>query len=165
MGSVSDFTFHEISGVPSQEIESEVVKVWVENAGLGHAEAKRRLAELVVVARDQGSRVVGITTASIVEVGFLNRNNLYQLRYFIHQSVGVPGLDVMLTKQAVAELEKRAASSPLRVIGVLAVIQNDRLASLEILRRPVLMHVPFVFIGFTKEGYQTRVYYFNGARI
>lgn len=161
--SVKDYTFSIIDGRLDQATKAELVDIWAGFGGLTQDEAVRRLAEVILLAKNTEGRVVGIATAVKTFVPQL-QNNLYIYRCLIIPEFRAPGLDVKMIMEAKQGLERVARQDKDKpCVGILVVVQNEILK--EQWRQSVWRGPDLIYIGNTPKGYPMRVGYFKSARI
>lgn len=161
--SVSDFSFHTIEGTVSAEIASEVVKIWTEFAGLDQVESQRRLAELVMVVRENTGKVIGISTAVKTYVQQL-QNYVYVYRCFILPEFRAPALDTQMIVQSKKHLHQISKSEKdKKCVGIMVIVQNETLK--RNWRQAVWRGADMMYMGDTPKGDHMRIGYFKGARI
>src|SRR5690349_3228686 len=125
--SVSDFSFQTISTAVSSETAAEVMKIWTEFAGLDQVESQRRLAELVMVAKENTGKVIGVSTAVKTYVQQL-QNYVYVYRCFILPEFRAPALDTQMIVQSKKHLHQISKSEKeKKCVGIMVVVQNETL--------------------------------------
>ena len=163
MKSVNDYSFHLVASPVSQQIGTEVAKLWTESARLSPAEAERRLNELVLIARDKSGNAIGVSTA--VKTFFPQIHNyVYTYRCFIHPEFRAPALDTQMivrTKNHLAEISRLEISN--KCIGIMVIVQNEIIKAQW--KQAVWLGADMIYVGNTPEGHPIRVGYFKGARI
>jgi len=144
-------------------IERDAELFWRGNNALPRGEdVERRLSELCAVAYGADG-LAAVATARIRTIDFL-RTKLAMLRVFVAPGARVQNLARRLTVLCRDALEIWSKQHPEEeVMGVGTVVQS----------RLVVKNAPFavypttkmIFVGYTQEGYQVRVYWFTHATI
>lgn len=161
--SVSDFSFHTIAGALPPEVAGEVVKIWTEFAGLSPAEAQRRLSEVVLLAKTDSGKVVGIATAVKTFVQQI-QNYTYVYRCLILPEFRAPALDTQMIVLSKNHLHQRSrGETDKRCVGIMVIVQNEVLK--KNWRQAVWRGADMVYMGDTPKGDHMRIGYFKGARI
>jgi hypothetical protein len=161
--SVNDYSFQLVTSPVSQQIATDVAKLWMESARLSTAEAERRIKELVLIARDKSGNAIGVSTA--VKTFFPQIHNyVYAYRCFIHPEFRAPALDTQMivrTKNHLAEISRLETSN--KCVGIMVIVQNEIIKAQW--KQAVWLGADMIYVGNTPEGHHIRVGYFNGARI
>ena len=161
--SVSDFSFHPIAETVSPEIASEVIEIWTEFAGLDKAEAQRRLAELIMVVKDEAGKVVGVSTAVKTHLPQI-QNYVFVYRCFILPKFRVPALDTQMIVRSKNHLHQISKSeTEKKSVGIMVIVQNETLK--KNWRQAVWRGADMIYMGNTPKGDHMRIGYFKQARI
>ncbi len=148
------------------ELRSEVIGFWAEHQLLpDSADPNERALEVVLIVRDVASRrIVGLSTAAVVQFKQLANKYFYLYRSVIAPSYRIPGLDSKLMVDTRDFLEQRASEGEgPGCIGVLTFVENP--AIIKVRNEAVWPASQMVFIGNDSRGREIRVYYFKRARI
>lgn len=146
-------------------LAKEIAALWrSENAISDPAEAARRVAESVCVARDADGRVVAVATAQRRLIPFLGQP-MYYLRAFLAQPVRRGLLAHRLLRQCQQTLAADAASAEPAsdAIGLFLELENPVFARDD--ERAVWRRSGMVYAGLTPRGLQRRIWYFPDARL
>jgi len=140
----------------------DVVAFWIQEGALAALEAQRRLAEILLVARDRAGRPAGVSTTVLRRIDQL-RADLWYTRVFVGAAHRRSHLAIGLALGARDRLARRFASgADRRAIGIIFEIES------EILKRffpqAIWPRTQFAFIGETSTGSHVRVFYFPGVR-
>jgi hypothetical protein len=139
----------------------DVIDLWIREGAVDPAEAKRRVSEVLVVARSPDGAPVGISTTFLSRSEQL-RAELWHTRVFVAAAHRESGLAIELARAARDHLCARYASgSDRRGIGVLFEVESEILK--RFIPQAVWPHTQFVFIGENARGDHIRVFYFPGA--
>lgn len=131
--------------------------LWTREAGVGPAEAERRLPELLLIATDRDGRLAAVSTAYLQWRKQL-RAELWHFRVYVAEAHRQSGLAIAVAVKARDHLVHRYVSGEdRRGIGVAFIVQSEILKRLHQARWP---HTGFLFIGETVGGYHLRVHYF-----
>jgi len=139
----------------------DVTDLWAREGVLGPEEAKRRLAEVLLVATDPQDQLAGVSTA------YLQRNEqlraeLWYARVFVAAAHRRSGLAIAIAHAARDHLVERYRSgTDRRGIGILFEVESEILK--RFLPQAVWPRTQFAFIGENARGSHVRVYYFPGA--
>jgi len=120
-----------------------------------------RLPQLVMHVRD-GDAVAAVCTAVPMTPQQFGQP-IYFYRSFIGRNWRTTSLILSLTRRAVDVLERYAAAHDFACIGVLLELEAERFRHKG--RAPVWPSLPFVYVGRSPAGLETRVYYFKGAKL
>ncbi len=144
-------------------IRDQILALWMEHGGPTGTRAEERLNQIVLVVRDSGGRVVGLSTAFKTYVQQL-RNHFFAIRLMLAADHRIPGLTPKLLVKTRDFLESIHSheDEPL-AIGILTLVENPRLK--ETRNQAIWPASGMVYVGNSKEGHHLRVYYFKGARI
>ena len=123
---------------------------------------KVRARQLVHVALD-GENVAGVTTAEAVLVPDLGNQKMFSFRVLINPDYHIPGLVDKISVLTRDYLESLFKAGKTDCIGVITRVENQKL--LKNRREAVYRTTKLTFIGRSKDGYDLRVYYFEGAKI
>ena len=147
----------------------EVIALWRREGALPEhgkdapdAEAERRVAEVIAVARERDEGVVGVTSA------YLKRNeqlrmDLWHIRVFVAGAHRGAFLAIHLAWSGRDLLEQRFTSGEdTRAAGILYEVETVALRSYY--NRALWLRTDFTFIGENQRGDHVRVHYFPGAR-
>ena len=163
MKSVSDYSFHTVNGSLPRELAEEVVKLWINFAGLEGQEAQRRLKELVMILSDRAGKVIGVSTVVKTYVAQI-KNFVYIYRCFILPTFRAPALDTQMIVRTKQYLELLSQSeTDKRCVGIMVIVQNVIVK--QNWRQAVWLGADMIYIGNTPEGDHIRLGYFKDARI
>lgn len=139
-----------------------VLAFWkAQNAIADENQARQRLKEVVLHARDPDDEIAGVCTAVPMTLPRIGQP-LYYYRCFIAPQWRKSRLILYLFKRAFELLEGHARRNGYPCVGVLAELENSRFN--EMGRWPVWPDVELVYIGKSQRGHDLRVRYFRGAR-
>jgi hypothetical protein len=140
-----------------------VLEFWRrENAISDEASAKKRLGEIVLLARDENGVVAGVSTAVKISMPRLGQPTYY-FRCFIGKQWRKSRLVLHLLRRTCDVLENYARSHDFPCIGVILEMENARFG--QALQRAWWPSTGFVFIGKSQRGLDLRVKYFRGAKL
>jgi hypothetical protein len=145
------------------DLERDVELFWRSNKALPPgADVGTRLSELTAVAY-LDNRIVGVSTASIRPIDFL-RCKLAMFRVLVAPEARIRKVASDLTLFTRNLLETWSRENPdQEVMGMGAVIQSRALVEND--RNAIYPDSKLVFIGYTQEGFQMRVYWFAHATV
>lgn len=140
-----------------------VLAFWKRENAIGNEEqARSRLKEIVVHARDAQDEVAGVCTAIPMTLPKLAQP-MYYYRTFIAAKYRKSMLFLHLWNRALPILEGHARARDFPCIGVLIELENSRFG--ETGRDPVWGKHGFTYIGRSQRGHDLRVTYFRGAKL
>jgi hypothetical protein len=140
----------------------DVVAFWTQEGALAEPEARRRVAEILLVASDGAGRPVGVSTTVLRRIDQL-RADLWFTRVFVGAAHRRSHLAIGLALAGRDRLARHFASGEdRRAIGIVFEVES------EILKRffpqAIWPRTQFAFIGETATGSHVRVFYFPGAQ-
>ena len=139
-----------------------VLGFWLKEKAIGdEAQARQRLKEVVLHARDADGEMAGVCTAVAMTLPRLGQP-MYYYRCFIAPRWRKSRLILYIFKRAFELLEGHAMRSGYPCIGVLTELENTRFT--EMGQIPVWPDINLVYIGKSQRGHDLRVRYFRGAR-
>ncbi len=109
-----------------QNLQQEIIRMWVDNNVLNQTEAARRVAEVFFIIRDPAGQLLGVSTAYTGD--FLEEGNSYWfLRIFIRPDArGVFNLAVFVIRKTVDALRHQEVKDS-RPNGVIIIMENQKL--------------------------------------
>lgn len=158
------FTLETVWQTITPDQEHDVLGFWETN-GLSAEQLnlKERLPQVVLIARDLTRAVIGVCTAYKSFVKFLN-NYVYIYRTMVANEsryLGV-GMELLVTSRDFFNQRFKDAVDT-ECIGIMFTLENQKIASA--FKEAVWPRTGFVFVGYNQKGQQTRIFYFDGARI
>jgi hypothetical protein len=140
-----------------------VLAFWKNESAIGdETQAKQRLNEIVLHARDESDEIAGVCTAVATTLPRLGQP-MYYYRCFIGKKWRTTRLVVLLLKRSIELLEGYASRNNFPCIGIVIELENTRFA--ENGRDPVWRDIDFTYIGKSQRGHDLRVRYFRGAKL
>jgi hypothetical protein len=159
----SKFTFVEHWQTENAQNAEAVLSFWRrENAIADEEQAKKRLGEIVLHARDADGNVAGVSTAVKITLPRLGQP-MYYFRCFVGRNWRKSRLVLQLLRRTCETLETFARAHDFPCIGVILEMENARFG--EALKRAWWPSTGFVFIGKSQRGLDLRVKYFRGAKL
>lgn len=148
------------------ELVSQVIKFWDDNKMLrpGFSSDARARQVVLIVRREVGKEIVGLSTAELITFKQLNSNNFYMYRSIVLPGFRHPGLAskiIVGTRDLLEAYNKTVKVNP--CIGMITFVENPRIQ--EFRREAIWMASKMAYIGMDKQGRHIRVYYFKGATI
>ncbi len=161
---MAKFTYHDTwNSAPSDEEKDDLTKFWLSEGALTSPDqARDRLRQVVLYARDAEGAVAGVGTAfahTLPQIG----QPLYYYRSFIGVRWRSTRLVYLLIKRAQKLLGEYAREHEWPCIGMLLELENKRFG--EKGRMPVWPHLDLVYAGKSPRGLELRVHYFTGASL
>jgi hypothetical protein len=155
------FVAHWQTELPDED--AAVLAFWKQENAIGdETQAKARLREVVLHARDENDGVAGVCTAVTVTLPRLGQP-MYYYRCFVGAKWRTSRLVLQLLKRAFELLEGYAMRNAYPALGILIELENQRFA--EAGREAVWPDVGFVYIGKSQRNLDLRLRYFRGARL
>lgn len=155
--------FEEVFGKDDKELAGELIDVWKKHNLLSKGESgEERMKQVVFVVKNKNNEIIGISTAYPIYVEQL-KNTLFAFRCMLIPEYRYPGLLTKLTVQTRDFLEEIHSTYDPYCIGIITEVQNTKLN--EHRKEAVYPGSGFTFIGYSKRGFQIRIYYFKGAKI
>jgi hypothetical protein len=159
-GRTSRYTYITDWPSPDPDEGAQVAAFWKREGALADDDQiALRLPQLVMHVRD-GDAVAAVCTARLITPPQFGQP-VYYYRTFVGQAWRTTSLVFRLARRAIAVLEHHAATHDFPAIGVLIELEADRFRQKG--RAPIWPTLPFVYIGRSPSGLETRVYYFKGA--
>ena len=140
-----------------------VLAFWLKEKVIGdETQARQRLKEIVLHARDADGEMAGVCTAVPVTLPRLGQP-MYYYRCFIAPRWRKSRLILYIFKRAFELLEGHARRNDYPCIGMVLELENERFGAT--LREPVWTNTGFVYIGKSGRGLDLRLRYFKGAKL
>lgn len=144
-------------------IEADAKALWRRLSVLPEGADADLRADEIVVAAYVGGTLAGVSTAFVRELEFL-RHRFAMLRGLVAPEFRKHNIGRMLLGRSREVLEQWSRDHPDEaVMGVAGVIQNPALVAKE--RPPTSPVGAFTLVGYTQEGEQIRVAWFDHARV
>ncbi|MGH8041649.1 MAG: hypothetical protein ACREPN_06360 [Rudaea sp.] len=165
---MNDSTAPQFSFVTHWKVENDenndaVLEFWRRENAIGdETQAKKRLSEIVLHARDRDGAITGISTAVPITLPRLGQPTYY-FRCFIGKDWRKSRLVLSLLRRTCEVLEDYARAHDFPCIGIVLEMENARFG--ESLKRACWPSTGFVFIGKSQRGLDLRVKYFRGAKL
>mgnify|MGYP006902067558 CR=1 FL=1 len=151
-----------IDAFKEKSLHPDVINFWNEVIPQADFDREKRVKHLVTVAKHENS-IIGVTTGEPKKIPMLNNNSFFNFRTLIHPSFRMPGLIDKLSLVTIARLENEFRTGQTPAIGLITLVENEALNQQR--REPIFPSTGFVFMGYSKKGFQIRVRYFKGAKI
>ena len=116
------YRLDEVLGRVSPSVRDEIVGMWLAERVLSPAEAQRRAAEVVVIARAADGEIAGVSTAYVAALGGSDRRYWFYRTFVRPSHRSVWAIAPRMFDLAVAAL--RAHEHPERPAGVAALVEN-----------------------------------------
>lgn len=149
----------------SPALAAEIVGLWQAEGAVGDPdEARRRVAEVLCVARDGDGALVAVATAQPREIPFLGQV-MYYFRAFIAARArrGMLALRLLRASQDLLAADAAGPEPASEAIGLFLELENPVFAREH--SRAVWPRCGMVFAGHTPRGMQRRIWYFPDARL
>lgn len=146
------------------ELADELVAFWRDNnAIVNDAIARRRVEQVVCIARDAHGALCGVATAT-VEVLPRLRQPLYYYRQYFAKVLRGQRQELSFYLRAKQILQAHNAALPqAESLGILLEVENAKIAAAYRLAYEPAFDA--TFIGYSPRGLQLRVSYFEGAEL
>ncbi len=145
------------------EYSREVIDLWNRLKALPPGINPHERAKQVVYLAYVDNLLIGITTAQRINYQRLLNAPLFSFRILIHPKFRIPGLLDKMSVETIKFLENLYQTHKTDCIGVLTLVENKRMRTHR--REAVFPSTKFAFIGQTKEGFDVRIRYFQGASL
>jgi hypothetical protein len=122
---VKGYTLTEALGRITPALRDEITGMWLAEGVLPPAEAQRRVAEVVLIARAPDGSLAAVNTAYVAEIPGSDAHYWFYRTFVCPAHRGVWGLPRGMLRRAIDVL--RAHRHPDRPRGVVAIIENARL--------------------------------------
>ena len=155
-----DRTIEVVRGRMTDKRAEQLLRFWSANGALDEAAGRRRLPEVVCVLVDDAGEIAGVNSVYAGDAPLVGR------RFWIYRNFLLPaGADAApaMMSAAFRALEEEFDPSGGGPIGLCALI-----ADRELLRRhpeAVWPEIGMLYAGYTVDGKQVRIAYFEGALI
>jgi hypothetical protein len=148
------------------EHEPALLRFWSEEKAFADiADARRRLREVVLYARDRDGEVAAVCTAVPMILPRLGEP-MYYYRCLIGQAWRSTQLVMAMLRRACVVLEDYAVAQAYPCIGIVLELENDAFGkSLDSPVWPNPEQRGFVYIGKSRHGLDLRIAYFRGSRL
>ena len=138
-----------------------LVAFWTANGVLTEQVARERLEQVVCIRFDADDEIVGVNSVYADRVPLVGR------RFWVYRRYLAPGADEEaepeMIEAARAELAQGFAGGPEEPLGLCVLVADP--AVIERYPDAVWPAGGLLFAGYTDEGVQVRISYFEGARI
>lgn len=142
---------------------SDLLEFWAREGAIPDGkQARERLPQVVLLARDTEGQVAGVCTAFAVTPAQLGQP-VYYWRAFVGARWRTTRLIFQLGMGAFEVLEAHAVANGYPCIGVIMELENDRFRS--VARKAVWGKSQFVYVGKSPRGLDVRLRYFRGATL
>lgn len=150
-----------VRGRLAPEVAAEIVGFWSEQGALSEPAARQRLSQVVCVLRDDGGTVAGVNSVFADRVELIAGRRFWIYRSFLRADRSESGPEMVDAAFAALDEEFRATGEG--PVGVCVLISDRE----EMLRRreAVWPGTGFLYAGYTPQGAQVRIAYFEGATI
>ena len=161
---MTGFEIENVWGKVAGELQQHILEFWQKNNLLPPAvDATERSKQVVLTIRYKG-KIVGVTSADLIQFKQLNDNLFYMFRMAVLPQFRLPGIESKLIVESQNILEEFAKTqSTNKAIGVLVFVENPSLR--EKRNEAVWPASKMVYVGSDKQGRHIRVCYFKGARV
>ncbi|MBW1785502.1 MAG: hypothetical protein JRK53_02610 [Deltaproteobacteria bacterium] len=157
------YSFENVWQRVSTDLNNEIIEFWKRNHALPSGEdPEERADQVVLVVRNERHEIIAVNTAvKIFAKRF--RNSFYFYRTMTaggFRNLGVAEDMLNITRDFFEALFKKEKTKT--CIGILLTVESEILAARF---RQAIRPTKFIFMGYNENGYQLRVYYFEGAEI
>lgn len=147
----------------SQRDSEDLLAFWKAHHAIPNEdEARRRLSQVVLLARDADGEIAGVCTAYPATPPQLGQP-VYVWRVFIAPAWRSSRLMFNLGSRSCAVLGEYARAHGYPCIGILVELENERFK--EVGRQAEWPRPRFTYIGKSPRGLDVRIHYFKGARL
>lgn len=160
-------TFELVWEAVTPELIEEARKFWIEeNAIPANQSVEDRARQLMVIARDDKGKLIGVSTAVRTPIPNLLNNIFYFFRCFVAAHRRSEGLSMALSHQARQSMHERFLSGEDTVAkGFYIVVESETYKKYHTRSVLAVGGLDNVFIGVDEKGRHLRVGWFDGATI
>ncbi|NLB12866.1 MAG: hypothetical protein GX826_02440 [Gammaproteobacteria bacterium] len=157
------FTLTQVWPRISDADAAELLEFWKREGAIpDEAQARARLAQVVLLARDAEGAIAGVCTAYAMTPPQLGQP-MYFWRGFIAPKWRSTRLIGTLLSRSCEVLGEHARNNGFPCIGILLELENDRFGSVG--RKAEWVNPRFSYIGKSPRGLDVRAHYFRGAKL
>lgn len=141
----------------------DLLAFWKQHGAIpGEAEARARLPQVILLARDDAGAIAGVCTTFPMTPPQLGQP-MYFWRAFIAPQWRSTRLIGTLLSKSCDTLASHARENDFPCIGILLELENERFGSVG--RKAEWVHPRFTYIGKSPRGLDVRAHYFRGAKL
>lgn len=158
-----------VRGGLDPQLSDRLVSFWTSRGALAEPEARARLGEVVCVRLDSRDEIVGVNSAYPGPAPLIGRPVWIYRRFLTPEADDDAGQDMLVAAHSALEAEFKG--SPGEPLGMCVLVADRAL----IARRPEAVWpvgpeepepgAGLLFAGYTDDGVQVRISWFEGARI
>lgn len=151
-----------VRGRIDAETGEALVRFWTAHGALAEHDARRRVDDVVCVLLDESGAIAGVNSVYREKVALIGHRSFWMYRAFVPGA----GDDTQAAMIAAAydALQRAFAGSDQQTPIGLCVLLTDR-GMIERHPEAVWPDLEMIYAGYTPEGAQVRIRYFDGARI
>jgi hypothetical protein len=159
---IDGYEIRAVRGEIDDELAERLVAFWTGHGALDETGARARLGSVVCVLTDAAGEISGVNSAIEDEVGLIGGRRFWVYRSFLLPGVGPEVAEAMIdaARAALEDGFDPAAGGP---VGLYAAI-SDR-ALMRARPEAIWPGSQMLYAGYTSEGHQVRIRYFEGAVI
>ena len=150
-----------VRGRLDDETSERLIEFWTSRGALDEAAARERLDQVVCVLHGADGELAGVNSAYAADAPLVGRR-MWIYRRFVDPGVGADAEAALLTA-AFDELAGEFAGGPRDPIGLYLLVADQAL--MESRLEAVWPQTNLLFAGYTNDGAQIRLRYFEGAKI
>ena len=156
-----DLSITKVFDCMTDEMSNKIINMLVSENGFSPTDAEKRIKEILFVVLDENENIAGSCSGIPYFVKELNGWFLYY-RSYTSKNYRDIGISYNLINAARSYFNDNRVFKDIELQGVYAIFEN---AYLNQLKNYIIPRSGLTLIGFTKEGYQIRVRYFEDAKL
>ena len=162
MARIDGYEIRAVRGEVDDELADRLVAFWTENGALDEPGARARLGSVVCVLTDGSGEIAGVNSAIEDEVAPIGGRRFWVYRSFLLPGAG-PAVAEGMIDAARAALEEGFDPTAGGPVGLYVAVA-DR-AMMRARPEAIWPISEMLYAGYTSEGHQVRIRYFEGAVI
>lgn len=163
MGLPEGYRLETVRGRVDDPLAQQLLDFWTSHGVLTAEAGRERLRQVVCVLYDDTGRLAGVNSVTDEVVPMLGNRRLWRYRMFVPDIGTRPGLAEVMIGSAKKALEEEFRGEPDEPQGLCVLVTGK-----DIMRQmpeAVWPATGLIYAGYTNEGHQLRVGWFEGGRI
>ena len=158
---MENFRFVKVFDNITEDVSKKIINMLVSENGFSPSDAEKRVHEILFIALDENDDIVGSCSGIPYFVKELNGWFLYY-RSYTSTKARQNGLSYNIINVTRSYLNDNRNFKGVELCGIYAIFESPLLNQL---KNYIIPRSGLTLIGFTEEGYQIRVRYFDDAKI